>query len=294
MISRSKLHLWPWLILLMVALPGVSSAGNNGVRYLVSVGTSLSVGIQPDLNGVNQRTDDGYPDQLFNLVKGQYRKMRLVKLGCPGETTVTMINGGLCTYPKGSQLEEAVKFLRAHKDKVELVTIDMGVNDLLVSGCIVGTEIDPACLVAAIQDTAMNLIDIMVALKQAAHPDTPIIGMNYYNTFLASWLTGFEGQVFAMQSALLAKSFNTALGDVYGAFGVPVADVAGAFRSDDFAPLVPFPAPFYQVPINVALLCQWTYMCVPPPIGPNIHANPDGYGVIALEFFNEFVALPPT
>jgi lysophospholipase L1-like esterase len=293
MITKSRLYLWLWLILLVASLPGVSSADNNGVRYLVSVGTSLSVGIQPDLNGVNQQTDEGYPDQLLELVKGQFRKIKLVKLGCPGETTVTMTDGGLCAYPKGSQLAEVLSFLHAHKDKVELVTIDMGVNDILDSGCVSGTEIDEACLVAAIQDVAMNLTVIMTALKQAAHPDTPIIGMNYYNTFLASWLTGPEGEAFAMQSALLAAFFNTALGDVYGAFGVPVADVAGAFRSNDFEPLVPFPPPFNVVPINVALLCQWTYMCVPPPVGPNIHANPDGYGVIALEFFHEFLALPP-
>ena len=36
-----------------------------------------------------------------------------------------------------------------------------------------------------------------------------------------------------------------------------------------------------MIPQNVALICLWTYMCVPGPVGPNIHANPTGYGVIA-------------
>lgn len=288
MTTKTKLNHYSWLMLLMLVLPTVSAAGNNGVRYYVSLGTSLSVGIQPDANGVNQRTDEGYPNQLFEMIEPQYRKIRLVKLGCPGETSTSMIQGGICNYPKGSQLTEAIKFLRAHKDKVELVTIDMGVNDLLSSGCIEGTDIDEACLAGAIQQVAANLTFILTALQQAVDPDTPIVGMNYYNTFLASWLTGAAGQAVAQQSVLLAGFFNSTLGMVYGAFGYPVADVAGAFQSNDFD-LVPFPPPFDSVPLNVALICQWTYMCIPPPVGPNIHATPEGYGVIAGAFLS---ALP--
>ncbi len=289
MTTIKKLNHYSWLILLMLALPAIGVAGNNGVRYYVSVGTSLSVGIQPDFDGVNQRTDEGYPDQLFSMIEPQFRKIRLVKLGCPGETTTTMIEGGLCKYPKGSQLTEAVKFLRAHKDKVELVTIDMGVNDLLA--CVDGAnDIDLPCFFNTLGLVASNLEIILDALKQAADPGTPIIGMNYYNTFLASWLTGMDGMAFAMQSASLANLFNNdTLAPVYSRFDIPVADVAGAFQSDDFMTEVPFPPPYYMVPLNVALICQWTYMCVPPPIGPNIHANPDGYGIIAGAFL---AALP--
>jgi len=63
-----------------------------------------------------------------------------------------------------------------------------------------------------------------------------------------------------------------------------VADVAGAFHSSNFATMVPFPPPHNSVPLNVATICQLTYMCVPAPVGPNIHANPDGYGVMAATF----------
>jgi lysophospholipase L1-like esterase len=287
MTTKMKINHYSWLILLMLALPTIGVAGNDGVRYYMSLGTSLSVGIQPDVNGLNQRTDEGYPDQLFEMIEPQFRKIRLVKLGCPGETTTTMIEGGICTYAKGSQLTEAVKFLRAHKDKVELVTIDLGVNDLLTSGCIVDTDINEVCLAEAILEVAANLTTILTALQQAANPDTPIVGMNYYNTFLASWLTGPAGQTLADQSILLAGFFNSTLGMVYSAFGYPVADVAGAFQSNN-PTQVPFP-PFGLVPINVIRICQWTYMCVPPPAGPNIHANPEGYGIIADAFL---LALP--
>jgi hypothetical protein len=39
-----------------------------------------------------------------------------------------------------------------------------------------------------------------------------------------------------------------------------------------------------QVPRNVERICKYTWMCVPRPVGPNIHANTAGYGVIANTF----------
>ena len=59
-----------------------------------------------------------------------------------------------------------------------------------------------------------------------------------------------------------------------------------AFSSDDFATQVPLPG-FGTVPLNVARICQWTWVCAPPPLGPNNHANAAGYGVIAATFAAE-------
>lgn len=287
MATRNKRLRYAGLAILMLAAPAFGSGDNKGVRYYVSLGTSLSVGIQPDATGVNRPTDEGYADQLFDIIEPHFRKIRLVKFGCPGETTTTMMSGGICSYPKGSQLAQAVRFLRAHKDKVELITIDVGVNDILGAGCIVGTNVDFACIQGVFFQVSVNLPVILTALREAADPDTPIIGMNYYNTFLASWLTGPAGQVLAVQSSELARIFNDdILGLTYGTFGIPVADVAEAYLSDNFATLVPLPTPNgpILVPLNVAVICQLTYMCVPPPVGPNIHANRIGYGVIAATF----------
>jgi lysophospholipase L1-like esterase len=275
------------LAVLILTAPAFSGPDDNGVRYYVSLGTSLSVGIQPDATGANQPTDEGYADQLFDIIEPDFRQLRLVKLGCSGETTTTMIAGGICNYPRKSQLAEAVRFLHAHKDKVELVTIDVGVNDILSAGCIVGTEIDVTCLQAVFFQVSVNLPVILSAMSEAAAPETPILGMNYYNPFLASWLTGPAGEVLAVQSAELSSIFSDdVLAATYGAFGIPVADVADAYLSDDFATMVPFPTPDspLSVPLNVAVICQLTYMCMPAPVGPNIHANEVGYGVIAATF----------
>ncbi len=287
MTMKKNVLRYEWLMIMILAIPTIGAADNNGVRYYVSLGTSLSVGIQPDASGANQLTNDGYADQLFDIIEPQFRKIRLVKLGCPAETTTTMMVGGICTYPKGSQLAEAVKFLHAHKDKVELVTIDMGANDLLEAGCVVDPAIDFVCIAGVFLQISVNLPVILSALREAADPDTLIVGMNYYNPFLAFWLIGADGQSLAFQSAVVVNIINNnILSPTYAAVGIPVADVASAFLSNNFAPLVPFPLPFPNdfVPLNVATICQLTFMCVPPPVGPNIHANPTGYAVMAVAF----------
>ena len=270
-----------FLCLTLLALANVAFASeqDNGVRHYLSLGTSLAVGIQPDVAGVNQVTDEGYADQLHDIVAPEFRKLKLTKLGCPGETTATMISGGKCGYDGGSQLAQAVEFLHAHKGKVAIVTIDMGVNDVLAANCIdvATSNVNVGCLFNAFSELSNNLATILVTLKQAAHPDTEFVAMNYYNTFLAFWLTGPAGQALAYQSKALADILNyDVLGTVYAGFGIPVADVAAAFGSNYF---VPSSVP--GLPQNVLNICIYTWMCAPSPVGPNIHANRYGYGLIA-------------
>jgi hypothetical protein len=61
------------------------------------------------------------------------------------------------------------------------------------------------------------------------------------------------------------------------AAGDPVAYVEGAFATTDLS-LVS------GTPRNVVNVCAWTRMCAPPPLGPDIHPNTAGYGVIAQAF----------
>jgi len=112
--------------------------------------------------------------------------------------------------------------------------------------------------------------------------------MNYYDPFLAAWLQGSAGQQLALQSADLLGQFNAVLGSFYGAFGVPVGDVAKAFHTNAFNATLFVPG-LGKPPLNVALVCLWTWMCTPYPQGPNIHPNAIGYEVIAGAIF---VVLP--
>jgi len=272
------------------AIDEIEDIGNDAdVYYYVSLGTSLSVGVQPNSNGVTLPTNDGYADQLFDSIRpafeaagAQPRELRLIKLGCPGESFDTMMNGGSCPYVAGSQLEAALDFLSDHTAKVHLLTIDMGANDFRDADCI-GTTVDADCLINVSAQIATDLATVLTALNDAAGPNTSIVGMNYYNPFLSSWLDDQDGQTLAMESALAAASFMDMLGTTYDTAGVLVADVAAAFESDEFAMLVPstMPPPNDMLPLSVANICAFTYMCDADPVGPDIHANNAGYSLIA-------------
>jgi hypothetical protein len=110
--------------------------------------------------------------------------------------------------------------------------------------------------------------------------------MNYYNPYLASWLEDATGQALAVEAAQAASVFTGFLGTTYATAGAPLADVAAAFESDDFGTIVPssLPPPNDQLPVSVANICEFTYMCDPDPVGPDIHANRAGYSLIADAF----------
>jgi lysophospholipase L1-like esterase len=247
--------------------------------YYLALGDSLARGVQPDAAGVSVATPDGYPDQVYAALHPSRPGLRLVKLGCPGETTVSMINGGICRYPEGSQLAEAVGFLQAHRGRVLLVTLDIGANDPEACGGEPSFNRLATCAVTNVPATAGHLGTIVTRLKAAAGPGVRIVGMTYYLPALAEWRNGLPGHLVAWTAEKLAAAFNNMLGRVYAQAGIRVANVFGAFETADFTR----PAGT-SVPRNVARLCQWTWQCAAPPRGPNQHANRTGYQIIADTF----------
>lgn len=269
-------------LLLIVATAGTASASSGSrddpaKRYYVSIGDSLAAGVQPigDPNDL-YRTNDGYAERLLEIARTHSHKLALVKLGCPGETTSTMIAGGICAYRLGSQLDEAINFLHAHRSKVAFVTIDIGANDFPCQRA--------DCIATGAANIQTNLPSILAALRKAAGPNVPIVGMTLYNPFLAAWLLGPDGQAFARASASqLMGPVNALLRGLFEGAGDGVADLESAFSSNDFDTLVDLPGAG-TVPLNVARICAWTWVCVPPPLGPDNHANAAGYRVIAGAF----------
>ena len=247
--------------------------------YYLALGDSLAQGVQPDAAGVSVMTSDGYPDQVYAALHASRPGLKLVKLGCPGETTASMINGGICRYRGGSQLAAAVAFLQAHRGRVPLVTLDIGANDPEHCGGRPGLGQLAKCAVTDIPGAVDRLGTIMARLKAAAGPGVRIVGMNYYLPALAEWRSGLSGRVVAWTAEKLAATYNAMLGRVYAKSGARVANVFGAFETADFTR----PAGT-NVPRNVARLCQWTWECAAPPRGPNQHANQAGYRVIARAF----------
>ncbi len=251
--------------------------------YYLALGDSLSQGVQPNATGASVETEQGYPDQLYAALRPRHPGLRLVKLGCPGETTSTMIDGGICHYPGGSQLAAAVAFLRAHRGHVLLITIDIGANDLEDCGSQSNFLKVVSCFVTDMPGAVSRLATIMARLRTAAGPSVRIVGMSYYLPALAQWRDGSSGQAAAKLIERLEAGYNELLEHVYTDYGAKVANVSGAFDTGDFGDQVTLPG-IGRVPRNVALLCRWTWECAAPPRGPNQHANEAGYGVIARAF----------
>ena len=251
-------------------VPNGANATAADPTYYLALGDSLSQGVQPDAAGVSVETRDGYPDQVYAALRRSHPTLQLVKLGCPGETTSTMLHGGACRYRAGSQLAAGVAFLRAHRGRVLLVTIDIGANDPEHCGAQPGLKELASCI-GQIPAAAANLTTIMTSLKAAAGPGVRLVGMNYYLPALAEWRNGLRGHAVAWVAEKLAATYNDSLDRVYTTSGAKVANVFDAFDTADF-------------PRNVTLLCQWTWACAAPPRGPNQHANQVGYQVIARAF----------
>jgi lysophospholipase L1-like esterase len=263
------------------------TAATTANSFYLSLGDSLAQGVQPNAQGVSVKTKQGYPDQLFTALRLGNPTLKLVKLGCPGETTGTMMNGGICSYPTGSQLAQAAAFLASHKGHVQLVTIDIGANDL--NPCLALTNITDIvkCLQQVFPVIQANLTTIMNTLTTASGSGPPpIIGMTYYDPELANWLKGTPAdKALAKDSIALAQAFGNLLSGVYTSFGAKVADVFKAFHTAQFAARVTLPA-FGKVPKAVGYICSYTWMCAAPPVGPNIHANQLGYAIIANTFLD--------
>jgi lysophospholipase L1-like esterase len=200
---------------------------------------------------------------LYDLVRERTPNLHVKNFGCGGESTTSMIEGGFpfdyrCGYGPSSQLAEAVAFLQEHRGQVAFVTVDIGANDLFTGGA------------AAI---AVNLPVILAQVRAAAGPDVPIVGMNYYDPFVAPiWFSTHDLAAVAAEAASL-RTFNDFVEGVYATAGVPVADVEAAFQVNDLT-LVD------GVPLNVVRACEWTWICT----AGDIHANDGGYAVIANAF----------
>lgn len=279
MIKSSLTTLILFAVLAFAPASVVSSAHaheGNGVRYYVSLGDSFSVGVQPvgQPPNVDVETDQGYPDQLYRLLHQHDATLDLIKLGCGGESTRSMRFGSvdpsegfscgppdfyLHRYPHKTQLAEAVAFLHAHHSHVSLVTIDIGGNDVIGGGGVPQVE--------------ANLPVILSDLRAAAGPGVPIVGMTYYDPFLAQiWFTSFD--LVALQIEANSHVLNGALENIYGSFGDPVAEVDQAFSNNDTT-LQPD-----GLPLDVQRICEWTWTCA----AGDIHPNAIGYRVIAKTF----------
>ncbi len=253
---------------------GVAGAANKATYY-VSLGDSVA----------GEGNNKQYPNQLFNMVRGEFKQLQLVKLGCAGESTDSMITGVPPTCHASPQLDEALAVLEAHPGQIAFITITIGAGDVLGTDGVFCFDpdagvFDLACVEGELPNIESNL-DYIIETLQAAAPGVPILGMNYADPFIGYWVTRPDGHSLAYLDHVAVQALNAGLVSTYQSDGAIVADVTGPdyFNSDDFTDMV-VTKEWGEIPVNVANVCAWTFFC---SVG-DVHPNTEGHGVIAAAF----------
>jgi lysophospholipase L1-like esterase len=246
--------------------------------YLLALGGSASVGFQPTFaHPHGQPTSTGYAEDLVPLEQQRWPGLTVVHLGCPGTTTMTMLEGGgKCPYPEGSQLQAAEAFLRTHPTTA-LVTVDLGFNDLL--SCLRHQVDDTPCVNEALATVHDQLSQILARIKAAAPAGALLVGVGHYDPYLGDYLRSPGGETFSAESLEVMEQLDTTLRADYAAAGMPMADVASAFDLADQNQVKWSGLP--SVPTDVVRTCELTWMCTRPPLGHNVHPDDAGYRAIA-------------
>jgi lysophospholipase L1-like esterase len=241
----------------------------------VSLGDSLAAGSQPDADGNDRPTPQGYASVVGQRLTKVYPGLETQKLSCGGARTNSLMKGGESCRRRDepSQLVQAERIM-ARRD-VPLVTVNIGDND--VEGCLHVTppSVDTACVRRGRAEVARNLPLIARRLKAAAGPHTAVVGILDYDQFLALYLDGPQGRQVARRSVRIITSMNALMASIYRREGVLVADAGPRFRTTDLS------TRRHGVPLAVDRICRWTWACSDPPIGNDDHARPHGYEVIA-------------
>ena len=239
---------------------GYSAALVGPKLHYLALGNSLAFGYQPDLD-----FNHGYVDDFFNNLKG-HGVINVANMGCPGETSITFINGG-CPYPylrkypyTGPQLQAALAYLHAFAGQVSPVTLDIGANDLLSdidrNTCVINQAkftSDLATLDTNLKQTILPQLHAALIVNRQVTGD--LVMMNYYDPY----------QNICPNTVPGIQEINQHLATDVSGFGI----IVNVFKS------------FGGAKVPNKHLCTYTWMC---SSFKDIHATDTGYSVIATTF----------
>ena len=244
-----------------------SSAPSSSTLY-VALGDSLAAGYQP---GGTELRDTAYPALAASRLAGEGAELTTENLSCSGETTTSLIEGGRCDYPEGSQLRAAEAVLEAADGDVALVTIDIGGNDLL--RCVRDSAtIDTDCVAEGVDTVETNLPGILDRLRAAAGEDVPVLVLGYYNPWLAAQALDqpVEGVAEAATAyTQLSDTIETAANES----GTTFVSLDEAFATTDSTPTE---VGGRTIPENAARICTLTNLCT----AGDIHFTDEGAATV--------------
>lgn len=235
--------------------------------YLV-LGDSISAGYQP---GRGDDRTGGYARGVARGLRAAGTPVRITNLACTGETTTTMRQGGRCRYQRGSQRAAALAFLRANPDTA-FISVSLGANDTLACVDRRRRTVDSRCTQRAARTMRTNLTSTLTELRRVA-PRARIVVLDYYDPFQAGYLRG--ERALGDLAGLMRTQVNVTVRGAARDAGVRVAYVSAPF-DDGWVRRVDLPG-HGKVPVRVARICTWTWMCS----RSDIHPNDEGYRVIA-------------
>jgi hypothetical protein len=211
-----------------------------GISYYLSLGDSVGM-----WDGTRS-----FPYLLANWYShSSVPGLRLIDMSCSGETTGSMVSGSTCA-PGGSQYDNAVSFVIAHRGHIALVTISIGGNDVVPCMSRPGAA---TCFVNGLSKMKANISKIVAGLRKAIGPHVPIVGMNVYDPLLGDWLAPGTGRSLAVAAVAGVGLLSKTMTQAYQAEASPIADVQGAFHSVDLTHFVR--SPWGRVPVAVASAC---------------------------------------
>jgi lysophospholipase L1-like esterase len=248
------------------------------------VGDSYAAGSQPISRHTRFTTRNGFSYQLVSAARQNGYQFRLANFGCGGATTTSVLHSTGCrshmlgqgapAYSHQTQAAAAQDFLSAHRGRVGLVTVVIGLND--VSPCFATTS-PIQCVDHTLPRVKANLATLLQGLRHAVGPAARIVGISYPDVFLGAALKR-SGRALARRSVRAFETLiNPALKRAYEAIGgtfIDVTKATGGYGSWTDTVILP---PYGELAAPVAKVCELTFYCQ----YRDVHPRTSGYALIA-------------
>jgi lysophospholipase L1-like esterase len=283
---RTRLPLALLALAILAVSAGPASAATKKPIY-VSLGDSLAYSLSRDTTGNYSRSASGYTELLAAKARKSRRygrKLSVKKFGCPGESTASYLGKapkpvGLefsCKFEK-SQHADSVAYIKKNRKRLGFITLTIGANNF--TPCSAGASVDIACVQRGNEALDRDLPKIYRELRKAAGSKVPIVVYNIYDPYLALYLQGPDYRELALLTVDLTRQVSTKI-ETFGAKQkFKLADIFTAFKTTQVTQTTTVNG--NPMPVAVAQICAYTFMCRPAPVGPNIHPTDAGYAAMA-------------
>jgi hypothetical protein len=270
----------------------VATAADRGDEtYYVSVGDSYPAGFRPNGAGPGATSLDAFVYQVQDKLAQTRDGWITVNFACSGETAYAMtfepgcqsaaLAPGGASYPDTPQAVAAADFIGTHRDRIGLVTVVMGGNDVL--RCLDEEDAASAqrCAEVEVPRVVLSVDSLLSRIRGTLGPTVPIVGVSYINVFVADHLKAdpIAQRRADFSVALFDNYLNPALLQSYSkydAYFVDSARLAGGDLPATDKSALPGHGTVWA---SIGRVCALTYYCSQG----DPHPNREGHALIADE-----------